>query len=148
MMRVSSCTSSETFKSRLCRSARGMAVAVAASVAALQPARATTIVDPAGDFLATYTGPHNGDLDVLSASAVQNGTSVTLTANLNGAIVQVEDGQGGTFPSPASPARFPGADQAVRPRSPTLGEHTREVLAEIGYSEAEIEAIFAAEAAA
>jgi crotonobetainyl-CoA:carnitine CoA-transferase CaiB-like acyl-CoA transferase len=66
----------------------------------------------------------------------------------SGAIVQVEDGQGGTFPSPAAPARFPGADATVRPRSPTLGEHTREVLAEIGYSEAEIEAIFAAEAAA
>jgi crotonobetainyl-CoA:carnitine CoA-transferase CaiB-like acyl-CoA transferase len=66
----------------------------------------------------------------------------------SGAIVQVEDGQGGTFPSPASPARFPGADQAVRPRSPTLGEHTREVLGEIGYSEREIEAIFEADAAA
>jgi crotonobetainyl-CoA:carnitine CoA-transferase CaiB-like acyl-CoA transferase len=66
----------------------------------------------------------------------------------SGAIVQVEDGQGGTFPSPAAPARFPGADQAVRPRSPLLGEHTREVLTEIGYSETEIEAIFKAEAAA
>jgi crotonobetainyl-CoA:carnitine CoA-transferase CaiB-like acyl-CoA transferase len=66
----------------------------------------------------------------------------------SGAIVQVEDGQGGTYPSPAAPARFPGADQAVRPRSPLLGEHTRDVLAEIGYSEAEIEAIFKAEAAA
>jgi crotonobetainyl-CoA:carnitine CoA-transferase CaiB-like acyl-CoA transferase len=66
----------------------------------------------------------------------------------SGAIVQVEDGQGGTFPSPAAPARFPGADATVRPRSPTLGEHTREVLAEIGYSDAEIEAIFVAEAAA
>jgi crotonobetainyl-CoA:carnitine CoA-transferase CaiB-like acyl-CoA transferase len=65
----------------------------------------------------------------------------------SGAIVQVEDGQGGTFSSPAAPARFPGADATVRPRSPTLGEHTREVLAEIGYSAEEIEAIFAAEAA-
>ncbi|WP_372786927.1 CaiB/BaiF CoA transferase family protein [Phenylobacterium sp.] len=66
----------------------------------------------------------------------------------SGAIVQVEDGEGGTFPSPAAPARFPGADATVRPRSPTLGEHTREVLAEIGYSQDEIEAIFKAEAAA
>ena len=66
----------------------------------------------------------------------------------SGAIVQVEDGEGGAYPSPAAPARFPGADATVRPRSPTLGEHTREVLAEIGYSASEIEAIFEAEAAA
>ena len=50
----------------------------------------------------------------------------------SGALVQVEDGQGGTYPNPAAPARFPGADATVRPRSPELGEHTREVLAEIG----------------
>jgi len=66
----------------------------------------------------------------------------------SGAVVQVEDGLGGTYPSPAAPARFPGADALVRPRSPHLGEHTREVLAEIGYSDGEIEDIFAAEAAA
>jgi crotonobetainyl-CoA:carnitine CoA-transferase CaiB-like acyl-CoA transferase len=66
----------------------------------------------------------------------------------SGAILQVEDGQGGTYASPAAPARFPGADATVRPRSPTLGEHTREVLAEIGYSPAEIEGLFTAEAAA
>jgi crotonobetainyl-CoA:carnitine CoA-transferase CaiB-like acyl-CoA transferase len=36
----------------------------------------------------------------------------------------------------------------VRPRAPRLGEHTREVLAEIGYGDAEIEAMLAAGAAA
>ena len=66
----------------------------------------------------------------------------------SGAIIQVEDGNGGTYSSPASPARFPGADATIRPRSPTLGEHTREVLGELGYSETEVEAIFAAGAAA
>jgi crotonobetainyl-CoA:carnitine CoA-transferase CaiB-like acyl-CoA transferase len=65
-----------------------------------------------------------------------------------GAIIEVEDGQGGTFRSPASPALFPGAEITVRPRAPGLGEHTREVLAEAGYSEAEIEAMFADGAAA
>ncbi len=65
-----------------------------------------------------------------------------------GAFIDVEDGQGGTFRSPAAPARFPGADATVRPRSPHLGEHTREVLGELGYSAPEIEAIFAAGAAA
>jgi len=49
-------------------------------------ARATTITDPAGDFLSTFTGPHNGDMDVLSVGAVDNATQVTLTANLAGPI--------------------------------------------------------------
>jgi crotonobetainyl-CoA:carnitine CoA-transferase CaiB-like acyl-CoA transferase len=66
----------------------------------------------------------------------------------SGALVQVEDSEGGTYLSPASPARFPGADATVRPRSPTLGEHTREVLGELGYSADEVDAIFAAGAAA
>lgn len=49
-------------------------------------AQAALIVDPAGDFLATYTGPHGGDLDVLTAQPVLHGTQLTLTATLNGAI--------------------------------------------------------------
>jgi crotonobetainyl-CoA:carnitine CoA-transferase CaiB-like acyl-CoA transferase len=65
-----------------------------------------------------------------------------------GAFIEIEDGAGGTFRSPAAPARFPGADATVRPRSPKLGEHTREVLGELGYSEAEIEAMYADGAAA
>ena len=65
-----------------------------------------------------------------------------------GAFVDVEDGKGGTYRSPAAPARFPGADATVRPPSPELGQHTREVLGELGYSNPEIDAIFAAGAAA
>jgi crotonobetainyl-CoA:carnitine CoA-transferase CaiB-like acyl-CoA transferase len=59
----------------------------------------------------------------------------------SGALVQVEDGQGGTYASPAAPARFPGADAVVRPRAPRLGEHTRDVLVELGYDDVEIEAM-------
>ncbi len=65
-----------------------------------------------------------------------------------GALLEVEDGQGGTYRSPAAPARFPGADATVRPAAPGLGQHTREVLVEIGYSGAEIETMLAAGAAA
>lgn len=65
-----------------------------------------------------------------------------------GALIDVEDGEGGTYRSPAAPARFPGADATVRPAAPGLGEHTREVLAEVGYSAGEIEAMLASGAAA
>jgi len=60
-----------------------------------------------------------------------------------GAFLEIDDGQGGTFRSPAAPARFPGADVDRRPPSPRLGEHTREVLTELGYGAEEIEAIVA-----
>jgi crotonobetainyl-CoA:carnitine CoA-transferase CaiB-like acyl-CoA transferase len=65
-----------------------------------------------------------------------------------GAFVEVEEENGGTYRNIAAPARFPGADATVRPRSPKLGEHTREVLAEIGYDEAAIERMVEAGAAA
>lgn len=65
----------------------------------------------------------------------------------SGAIVEVEDGHGGTFRSPAAPARFPGADSDRRPAAPGLGQHTHEVLTELGYSPAQIEAMVAAGAA-
>ena len=56
--------------------------------------------DPhAGDFLATYTGPHNGDLDVLSAGAVQNGIDVILTLSAPGPAGQETSG---SFRSPAA----------------------------------------------
>lgn len=65
-----------------------------------------------------------------------------------GAFVEIEDGQGGTYRSPAAPARFPGADLDRRPPAPKLGEHTREVLAELGYDAMQIDAMFAEGAAA
>jgi len=49
-------------------------------------AKAALITDPAGDFLPSYTGPHNGDLDVLSAQVLFNGSTFTFTSTVNGAI--------------------------------------------------------------
>ena len=65
-----------------------------------------------------------------------------------GALLEVEDGAGGTYRSPAAPARFPGADAQRRPPAPRLGEHTREVLANLGYSNDQIEAMLTSGAAA
>jgi crotonobetainyl-CoA:carnitine CoA-transferase CaiB-like acyl-CoA transferase len=64
-----------------------------------------------------------------------------------GAFVEVEDGQGGAYRSPAAPARFPGADSDRRPAYPGLGQHTAEVLGELGYSPAEVAAMQAGGAA-
>lgn len=47
---------------------------------------AALITDPAGDFLASYTGPHNGDLDVLSAQVFFDGSSFTFTSTQNGIV--------------------------------------------------------------
>ena len=65
-----------------------------------------------------------------------------------GALVEVADGAGGSNLSPAAPAVFPGLEAGVRPPSPALGQHTREILAQAGYAEAEITAMYEAGAAA
>lgn len=50
---------------------------------------------------------------------------------------------GQTFRSPAGPARFVGADDGPKGPAPTLGQHTRDVLAGLGYSAAEIDGLIA-----
>jgi hypothetical protein len=52
------------------------------------PGSASTVTDPANDFLPTFAGPHNGDLDVLSTNVTLNGSNFDLTATLNGPIGQ------------------------------------------------------------
>jgi len=53
----------------------------------------------------------------------------------------VEDGWGGSFRVPASPARFPEGAPPVRRAAPKLGEHTREVLEAAGLTPEEIAAV-------
>ena len=57
-----------------------------------------------------------------------------------------EDATLGRLHYPGSPARFDGAAPTVRSRAPRLGEHNREVLAEAGFSAAEIDALVACRA--
>lgn len=60
----------------------GAAVLLALSASA----SASPVADPTGDFLASFTGAQNGDLDLVSASAVFDGTNFILSSTSNGAI--------------------------------------------------------------
>ena len=55
-----------------------------------------------------------------------------------GCFTRTDDGEGGTFRAPAAPVRFSGEEDQVKGPVPALGEHTDAVLAEIGYSPADI----------
>jgi hypothetical protein len=57
-----------------------LAIAIAAPVAAV------TRTDAANDYLPTYTGVKNGDLDVLNFSAIRAGSGVVLSSTQNGAV--------------------------------------------------------------
>lgn len=65
-----------------------------------------------------------------------------------GAVVQTPQPDGSTINAPGAPIRFPGADDGPKGPAPSVGQHTRAVLAEFGYSPEEIEALFASGAAA
>lgn len=65
-----------------------------------------------------------------------------------GGITQVPSASGeGTFSSPASPVRFPGADDGPKGPSPRPGQHTRDVLESLGTDKTRIEALIASGAA-
>jgi hypothetical protein len=61
------------------------ALALAMATVAASPTQAA-VMDPVGDFLATYTGPHNGDLDIVAAAAVFDGAALTLTTRADGTV--------------------------------------------------------------
>lgn len=65
-----------------------------------------------------------------------------------GAIVRTPQHDGSTIPAPGGPVRFPGVDDGPKGPAPRPGEHTRAVLAQVGYTEAEIDALLAGGAAA
>ncbi len=61
-----------------------------------------------------------------------------------GAITQVPSasGDGSSFASPASPIRFPGIDDGPKGPSPKVGEHSENVLADLGFDSREISRLF------
>jgi len=62
-------------------------------------------------------------------------------AEAAGCFITVEDGWGGSFRAPASPARFPEGAPPVGRAAPKLGQHTREVLEAAGLRPDEIDAL-------
>lgn len=62
-----------------------MLIATASLVVSVQ-AGAAPFVDAAGDFLATYTGPQGGDLDVLASEVFLEGGVFNFTATLAGTV--------------------------------------------------------------
>ena len=63
----------------------GFCLALAAS-----PAAAVAVTDPTGDFLASFVGPHNADLDVTNFSVVFDGTNFLLGGTLAGDILAAD----------------------------------------------------------
>jgi crotonobetainyl-CoA:carnitine CoA-transferase CaiB-like acyl-CoA transferase len=64
-----------------------------------------------------------------------------------GMIVDVPDPLLGSVRTTSSPLFFSGSESAPAGAAPLAGEHTRTVLAELGYSSAEIEALIETNAA-
>lgn len=62
-------------------------------------------------------------------------------AHASGAFIDVPDGQGGTHKSVASPVRFNGQPIIPKLPVPEAGQHTAEVLRELGYDDAAISAL-------
>lgn len=60
-----------------------------------------------------------------------------------GGVVDTPLPGGGSLKAPGGPLRFPGADDGPKGPSPTIGQHTRAVLAEYGFADADITALFA-----
>ena len=58
-----------------------------------------------------------------------------------GLVVETEHKQAGRLRQARAAARFSHTPAAIRRGAPALGEQTREILAELGYSAAEIEAL-------
>lgn len=68
---------------------RSRVVVLAVALAVLgrgEIASATPVLDPAGDFLATFTGAHHGVFDVISADGTFDGTTFHLSATLAAAV--------------------------------------------------------------
>jgi hypothetical protein len=56
------------------------------AIASAVPGAATVVTNPPNEFLPSFTGPLNGDLEVLSANVTLDGSNFDFTATLNGTV--------------------------------------------------------------
>src|SRR5689334_18049840 len=61
-------------------------IGAAILIASVSSARAELVTDPANDFVPSYLGPHNGDMDARSSNVTFNPTNntFTFTGTVNG----------------------------------------------------------------
>ncbi|NWG53770.1 MAG: CoA transferase [Hydrogenophilaceae bacterium] len=84
------------------------------------------------------------DAEDIAWAPVQTAAEAVADSQLHaaGGVVEIPLKGGGAIRSSAAPVRFPGADDGPKGHAPSFGEHTREVLAELGYSASEIDALY------
>lgn len=104
------------------------------------------LVDILDEAFAKYTKEEMSarlDENVLAWAPVQTLAEVVKDpqAIAAGAFVDTPSarGDGTTYKAPASPVRFPGADDGPKGPSPAMGQHTRDILASLGYSQSAID---------
>jgi crotonobetainyl-CoA:carnitine CoA-transferase CaiB-like acyl-CoA transferase len=98
------------------------------------------------------TRPAEQWLERLTAEGVPCAPVLTRTQMLsneqvvaNGIVVETEHERAGRIRQARPAARFSGTPATIRQGGPALGEHTEEVLAELGFSHADIDALIADE---
>jgi crotonobetainyl-CoA:carnitine CoA-transferase CaiB-like acyl-CoA transferase len=100
--------------------------------------------------LAPYFKEHTTQswIDALEARGVPAGPVLSIAemhddpqANARGMIAHIEHPVAGKTRAIGCPVKFHGSGNVAAQPAPTLGQHTREVLAEAGFSDAEIELI-------
>ncbi|HEY1258094.1 MAG TPA: CoA transferase [Stellaceae bacterium] len=105
--------------------------------ARLEATQQALLARPAGEWLEKLTAAGIPCAPVLTRNEVIHHPQLSAMES----IVETEHPFAGPLRQARPAARFSGTPAEIRHGAPGLGEHTREILAELGYSAAEIEAL-------